>query len=209
MSVYTFDRPRNLTEVVFATPDGMVPQCGHSHRSRPDIWSYRSSDTRPEATTAWVTLNIDSKAEAMVFACKTHTATIKAQQSKGSHGWRERDVQLLPESPAEAVKDMQRIFARVTGAILHAKLEREARMAERDLAYTREGWEKERAAYAARRGTTQNATSLTGVSEDYFGRVFIAVDVKRLTPGEARDLALRLVTIADEAEALTLAQVKP
>lgn len=205
MSAYSFRRHRNLTEVVFATPAGNVPQCGHRHGSG---W-YAYQQVRPEATTAWVTLNSDGKAEAMLFACKQHTATIKAQQSKGSFGWRKRDVTLLPETPAEAAKNMQAIFARVTETILHARLESEANKAARDLAYTREGWEKARTEYANRRGTTERAVQLTDPKDDYFRRVYIAVGVKRLTPGEARDLGHRLQKAAARAELLTEQAVKP
>jgi len=194
------------TASVARNAEGLV-ECADAHWSR---YSYRGPMSRPAATVAFVDMSDGGTARGVVFLCKRHAGTMKAQRTKGSWGW--RGVRDCADAVEKVAKDVEGYLAKAEAEFrAEEKARREARE-KADTDYARAGWDKARRDYNA--GPTSDELdriqpTISDPKDDSFGRVFVHVQPRKMTPKAARFLAARLLKVADEAEAKTDAAVRP
>lgn len=209
MSMYSFQTFKRAADVPLSSLGEATCAAWHGNR-----YSYQRDKLPKPATRVFVSLRIGRHngpptAEGMVFVCNQHAGTIKSQMTKGSWGWRQdSDIVALDVTPDVALASFESILAFQTARLAADRVARERSIAEGNLAYAREGWDSKRVEYA-RRGLPDTAVQISNLGDDHFGRVFIQVSVKDMTPGQARELSARLLAAADTAETITFVQVKP
>lgn len=200
-----YDRITKTAEVT-RNNAGLV-ECGDSHWSR---YSFRGPNDRPAAATAWADVSDAGNVRSVQFTCPKHSGIIRGQRTKGSWSYRNaREFDLPVEKVAQ---DVEGAIAQMEATIKAEETARRIAREKADCDYARAGWEKARADYNAIPTSDELdriQPTISDIDDDSFGRVYVHVQPRRMTPMAARFLAKRLLALADEAQAKTDAAVKP